>query len=253
MSKNTIISAEEAGHADSAVSHWSLPPLAGKKIASAKKEKAARSKESVETVSRAARPRQLTAEEITQITREAEEEGYKAGYEEGFAKGEIQGEKKGKADGEAKAWKEHKARLENEISRLQSMVDGLYQPMAEQDQKLEDIVLQLVLHFASELLQAEIKNQPQYLHDQIKNVLQALPAGANNLQIYLHPDDIELLQTYLTEKSQNWPLQADSALTPGGCRVETRESIVDYSIEKRWQKVLREGSQQEEGNHQDGE
>lgn len=58
------------------------------------------------------------------------------------------------------------------------------------------------------------------------------------MSIFLHPEDAELMQKYLQGKNQQWPIQTDDTLTRGGCRVETRESIVDFSIEKRWLGML---------------
>lgn len=235
VERKGIISGDDLTDPD-AVNSWPLPSLnrRGKVIQSAKRESEARAQELVENVSKAGRPRQLTAEEINKISKQAEEEGFKAGYEEGFSKGEVQGEKKG----EAKAWQEHKAKLEQECARLSAICDRLSEPMQVQDEALEQTLLDLIKHFAGKLIQKEIEQNPEILRSLILKVIQALPAGSKNMSIFLHPDDAALMEKYLKEKNQQWPIQMDDSLTPGGCRVETRESIVDYSIEKRWLSML---------------
>lgn len=238
VERKGIISEEELREAGP-VDTWPLPSLGkGRVIPNAKREAEARSKERVENVAQTSRPRHLTAEEISNITREAEEEGFKSGYEEGFAKGEIQGEKKGRTDGETKAWEEEKARLQDECERLQAICDRLSVPLQSQDETLEKTLLDMAFYFASSLLQKEIEQQPEALHAQIGKAVQALPVGASNMTIYLNPDDAALMQNYLPEKHQNWPIQVDPEMSRGGCRVETRESLVDFSVEKRWLAML---------------
>lgn len=222
------------------VNSWPLPSLQqrGKVVHSAKREGEERAKEAVENVSRSARPKHLTAEDITKITKEAEEEGFTAGYQEGFSKGEIQGEIKGRSEGEAKAYQEYKTRLEDEYNRLQAICDQLSDPLGIQDKALENTLMDMTHHFACQLIQKEIEKNPESLRTLVSKVLQALPAGSNNITIFLHPDDGLLIEKHLEGKNQNWPIQTDESLTRGGCRVETRESIVDFSIEKRWQALL---------------
>lgn len=232
----TAESVEESGEVNS----WPLPSLnrKGKIVRSAKREGEERAKESIENVAPAARPRHLTASDIDKITRSAEEEGFKAGYEEGFAKGEIQGEKKGKIEGEAKAYKECKAQLDDEYARLYAICEHLLAPMLEHDQAMENMLMDMALHFANELLQKEIDQNPESFRALIAKVIKALPAGSKNISIFLHPDDAALMEKVLKEKNQHWPIQTDDSLLRGGCRVETRESIVDYSVEKRWKDML---------------
>ncbi len=221
-------------------SAWSLPSLdrKGKKFLSAKKEQENRSREAIENVSAASRPKYLTADDINKITKEAEEEGFKAGYEEGFSKGEVQGEKKGRAEGEARAWQESKESFDKELARLSELADRLSHPTQIQDAALETSVIDIIQYLASKLIQKEITTHPEDLHAVVSKAMQALPAGSKNISIFLHPNDVALLEKYLSEKKQQWPLQEDDSLTPGGCRIETRESLVDYSIEKRWKDLL---------------
>lgn len=239
VERKGIITAESVQESDD-VNSWPLPSLnrKGKIIHSAKREGEERAKERIENVTRTARPRHLTADDINKITRAAEEEGFKAGYEEGFAKGEIQGEKKGAAEGEARAYKECKAQLDDEYARLYAICEHLFVPMLEHDKVMENMLMDMALHFASELLQKEIEQHPESLRAMIVKVLKALPAGSKNMTIFLHPDDAALMEKVLQEKNQHWPIQTDDTLLRGGCRVETRESIVDYSVEKRWKDML---------------
>ena len=62
--------------------------------------------------------------------------------------------------------------------------------------------------------------------------------GAKNIRITLNPDDLAAVETYAEEQQLDWKFMGDSKLQPGGCRIETPESRVDYSVSTRLQTVL---------------
>ena len=232
------------------VSAWPLPQLSrgGKKIYSANREKQEKSKESVEHVSRAQRPKHLTAKDIEEITQQAEKEGREAGYAEGFAQGEIQGEKLGVQRGEEKAYKEKLEELEAQQNKLTQICENLFAPMDEQSRELENIVLDLVHNLSQKILKTEITQNPEQFKGFVSRVMRELPAGSKNITVFLNPEDAEVLKDLLKSKNQNWPIESDDDMAHGGCRVETRESIVDYSLEKRWLELLEDAAAEEDNN-----
>lgn len=219
---------------------WPLPQLRqnGKVIISAQREREEKSKEAIETLSAAQRPRNLTAEDIKKISREAEEEGYKCGYEAGYAKGEIQGEKAGVVKGEKKAYAEKSAQLDSLRDNLRAIAEKLFEPMDRQEQEVESFLVDLAFQFGQQIVQAEISQAPDKFQKLIARALESIPAGSKNILVYLNPEDAEILTDVLGEKPGTWSIQVDASLASGGCRVETKESLVDYSLEKRWLNFL---------------
>ena len=72
------------------------------------------------------------------------------------------------------------------------------------------------------------------------NVLGMLVADGRPATVRLHPSDLELAGTALHEAFASQPLQwlADADVPPGGCRVEAAGTVIDGSLQKRWQRAI---------------
>lgn len=225
---------------------WSLPALNnGKVVPSVKKPSPREEKKAgTEIIEEVAEPKikPLTAEQLQQIAAQAEEEGRERGYQEGLQKGYAEGEKKGLAKGEQKAYSETKAGLEDQKKRFQQIADALLDPLATQDSRLENIVLDMVVHLAKHLLNRELTEDPSSLFQLVERAVGTLPAGAKNIRIFLHPDDVELAHEAFAHLGRNWAFYADAKMSRGGVRLETDQSLVDYSVEQRLRQMLEQAN-----------
>lgn len=221
---------------------WPLPSLSSGKVVPSVKKPSPREEKSAETeiieevVEHKIKP--FTAEQLQQIATEAEEEGRERGYQEGLQQGYEEGEKNGLAKGEAKAYSETKAALEDQKQRFQQIADALLDPLATQGSRLENIVLDMAVNLAKHLLGRELTEDPSSLFQLVERAANALPAGAKNIRIYLHPEDVELAHEAFTNLGRNWTFFADAKMSRGGCRLETDQSLVDYSVEQRLRQML---------------
>jgi flagellar assembly protein FliH len=225
---------------------WTLPSLgSGKIVPSVKKQNSREEKDSgkvlIEEVPDAP-IKPLTAEQLQQITAQAEQEGRERGYQEGLQKGYAEGEKKGQLKGEQKAYGEVKAALEDQKQRFQSIADALFDPMKTQDVRLENWVLDMAVHLAKHLLNRELTEDPSSLFHLVERAVGSLPAGAKNIRVYLHPDDVELAHEAFANMGRDWNFYADIHLSRGGCRVETDQSQVNYSVEQRLRSMLEQAN-----------
>jgi len=221
---------------------WALPSLgAGKVIPSVKKQggrdDAGNGRETIEDVSDVS-IKPLTADQLQQIAAQAEQEGRERGYLEGLQKGYAEGEKKGLQKGEQKAYSEIKAALEDQKQRFLTIADALLDPMKTQDASVENMVLDMAVHLAKHLLNRELTEDPSSLFHLVERAVGSLPAGAKNIRVYLHPDDVELAHEAFAHLGRNWNFFPDIHLSRGGCRVETDQSLVNYSVEQRLRVML---------------
>ncbi len=219
--------------------NWSLPSLGDdiQPVPSAQRQ-ARRQQELddcgvMEDVSETVTVRPLTAEQLQEITEAAEREGREHGYQEGLQQGLQAGEKQGLKIGEQKAYTEFQQQWLDESQRLQRITEQLMVPLASQEAALENLLVEMALKFAEHLLQKALDADPQALYGLVARAVSGLPAGNKNLRIYLNPDDLALLQRASNPLPEAWRLAADGNLSRGGCRVETQNSLVDYSVEKR--------------------
>src|SRR5690606_36898211 len=130
---------------------------------------------------------------------------------------------------EQKAYSEIKTTLDDQKHRFLTIADALLDPMNTQDTKLENLVLDMAVHLAKHLLSRELTEDPSSLFHLVERAVGSLPAGAKNIRIYLHPDDVELAHEAFVHLGRNLNFYPDSTLSRGGCRVGTDQSLVDYS------------------------
>ncbi|TVZ38585.1 flagellar assembly protein FliH [Alteromonadaceae bacterium 2753L.S.0a.02] len=238
---------------------WQLPAWnkKGKVVKSADREAReharAGKKEIVEDVSRKPKPKPLTAEQLKKIADQAQQEGYADGFKEGMEKGIAQGEQTGQKHGEAKAYQETRNRYENEITRLKAIADRLLQPMQQQDEQLENAIVQMAINLAEKLILSELQIDPGKIIGVVNKALAELPVGAKNICVQVAPQDAELLEQLIPASHRHWRVEENTELQPGGCKIITADSLVDFSIASRLQNYLDEAAEAAAENDENGD
>lgn len=223
---------------------WKLPPIAdqGQVLPSAEREAAhqqateqERLGERVEEVPYDGQMSSgMSAGELQEIFESAEREGFEQGRQAGYEKGLAEGYAAGQEQGAM----EKRQELAAEQQRFQHLADALLQPIDEQDTELEQLLLDTICTLTRSVVRRELLTDSSHILTLVQEAVAALPQGAKNLRLYLHPDDLAVVEAYAEEQHLDWQFFADATLLPGGCRVETRESRVDYSVENRLKQQL---------------
>ena len=157
------------------------------------------------------------------------EQGLQQGLEQGLAQGLEQGLEQGKAQ------------IDEQVGHLTQLVEKLASPLKQVDEAVEQQLIQLVTSLARELIQVELKTNPQVILQTLREGIAALPMAGQQTTIQLHPDDLELIkQAYGTENlaERHWTLQAEPAMNRGDLFVESGNSTVDYQMESRLRHLL---------------
>lgn len=210
-------------------SQWSLPEVSAGHIVPAASESARRHRErEADTVYKS-----LTASELETITREA----YADGRREGLASGHAEGHREGFAQGREEGLAAARAQIEDELGRAASLLQQLLQPLEQQRAELEESLTQLSLELAHAVIGRDPVTEPQQVLAAVTQAVAALPAGAEGIEVYLHPDDAALLEQANLVR-QEWRLLQDPHLRPGDCRLRTRHSVVDFTRETRFRQLL---------------
>ncbi len=237
---------------------WALPDMAqpGRVVQSAWKEKAKKPppKEKIEVLETAPEgepPKGLTVQELTEISDQAQKEGFEAGHKEGLESGKTEGYNDGFDAGSKKAYQQTLQKIEDEKTRLHAIANALLQPMQNQSEQLEQTVVDIALNIAQKLVQAHIHVHPDALFYLVQKTLNSLPAGKPGLQVCLNQTDADLLHTLFEPENDanaggayqeidTWNIQIDNQLTRGGCTVKTTDSLIDLSIDTRINKYLQQ-------------
>lgn len=246
MSTETLqgrIAAEDV----SEVKSWILPPVddSGKILSSAEKEAKDRrqrllrqGKESIQTVEVPTSPAKtgMTAQEMQDIFDAAEKDGFAQGHTEGYSKGQADGYEAGKQQG----LMEMRAQLAIEQQRFQQIAQALLEPIAAQDDDIENMLLDTICTLTQSVIQRELSIDSSQIIDLVRIAIDALPVGSKHIKVCLNPVDLTAIEAYAQEQQLEWKFFGDAQLLPGGCRIETPESRVDFSVSLRLQTVLEE-------------
>jgi flagellar assembly protein FliH len=237
-----LISAENASNATS----WILPPVSdsGKILSSAEKEARERrekllrqSKEKIEDLDVKINAKAgISAKEMQAMYDTVEKDGFSQGKDAGFQQGKAEGYEAGHQQGLI----EMQAQLAIEKQKYLQKINALMDPIRAQDDDLENMLLDVICTLTQTVLERELTLDSSQILALVKKSIAALPVGSKNIRIYLHANDVKELEPYVAEHQLDWVLNVDSDMLPGGCRIETPESRVDYSVSMRLRNVLQQ-------------
>lgn len=162
-----------------------------------------------------------TAEEIENIQQQA--------YDEGFAQGQVAGMATGKAQ------------VDKQISRLNSILNVLAQPLHDLDEHVVQQITDLSIIVARQLIRRELRTDPGQVIAVVRECASAIPVASQQINLYLHPDDAELVRTAFSldhETETRWKIIEEPVLTRGGCRIEAEHSKIDATVENRLNQII---------------
>jgi flagellar assembly protein FliH len=160
--------------------------------------------------------------------------------QEGYAEGFIQGRAQAMLEAQRQI-NEFIANQGQEAARqLASLVESARTQLDAAEQATAQGVLELSCELARQVLRQEIASNPNVLLPVIREALAALFADSKTTRVSLHPLDLDMVQEVLNAEFPNLSLtlQADPALSRGGCRIASAHTLIDGSIEKRWSRAI---------------
>lgn len=181
----------------------------------------------------------LTAEDVEAIRQAAFEEGYQEGKETGYREGKEQGLKQGHEEG----YKSGHDEVRSIALRLSQICRALLEPIPANDDKLEEVLKQLVTSMCTQIVRRELMLDSSGVGAVVKEALECMQPGTKRIRIHLNPADVEVVERELRELNQwenQWRLLAHRTVTPGGCIIDTDDSIVDARAEKRLAALLQQ-------------
>lgn len=171
----------------------------------------------------------LTAAQLEEISNQA----YEDVREQARADGLQQGKDEGYQAGINAAREEQEQSAEN----LAKTIDMLFSSLAGQDDEVEQALVNLVICVSRSILRRELTIDSSQIAAIVSDAVDELPLSASDVTIHLSEQDFQLLQEH-NDISAQWRLQIDRTLTAGGCRVSSRHSVVDYTLEDQFQQTI---------------
>ncbi len=174
-------------------------------------------------------------ESYQQIKDEAE----KQGREEGLLRGREEAWQEGYAKGVSGGYAAGMEQAEDEIAattkRLQGLLESLASYSLDSVGGLSEQLTILVMEIIKNLADIEAIPRVSLIRKGLEEAVAALPIRVSGLKLILHPTDKKLLRDAAPEifKDPRWNVVTDSAVEPGGCRLEGTEVLVDASVQAR--------------------
>lgn len=166
------------------------------------------------------------------------EQGHEEGFQEGFEAGKAAGEQAGREAADAQATKELAAAKADFAQRFSSVINQLNAVEASLEEELTPVIRDLVLRIAQSLVVQSLRQTPEQIEQIVHQAIQLMPATHERMDINLHPDDLAILKTLDRPWLEHVALHADTTLSPGGCVIKTRHSLLDYSLQARYEQQI---------------
>ncbi len=206
----------------------------------------------------------LTAEQLEEIRQEAYdaglEEGLKEGREKGEKEGHQEGHKKGLDEGQAEGRKlgfdagtekgesQAKQKGESEIAqtneKLNSVINELSEQLKQNKKMLEAALPDLVIALAQAVVAAELKQGSEHIVDLVRQAMDALPMESGQVKIQLNPQDMSYIEAAFKDTDLAGSLESKETIEAGGCHIHSRYSAVDFTLQTRWQSILKQYNKQ---------
>jgi flagellar biosynthesis/type III secretory pathway protein FliH len=145
-------------------------------------------------------------------------------------------------EGLAKGRKEGHQQIQPAIDLLQDWNRMVRAEKEELARRYEGEVLELGFLIARKILGEELVMRPQAVVGVVRQALRKI-LNADSVTLRVHPDDLKLLEDarerLSAEASSGIPIEfkADSAITRGGCLIETESGLLDARLDSQLERL----------------
>jgi flagellar assembly protein FliH len=178
-----------------------------------------------------AQQEKISLAEINAIKEQAKTEAYTDAYKDAYATGYQEGLQAGQADMQAQTLQVTEA-----LTVLKKSFEA--QLIAAQDSIGKDLI-ELAIELAGAMTKHRFEHHAESIVEIVKEAIMALPSIQQPAQLFLHPDDLGLINMAMGDSlaRDGWRIVSDYHLTRGGCRIETAHNLLDASFETRWSRL----------------
>jgi flagellar assembly protein FliH len=148
------------------------------------------------------------------------------------AEGYAEGLAAGRAAGRAKA--------EQACGQMKQLAESFDNTLDNLDFHLADMVLELALDVARQVIIGELAVRPEHILDVVNQALKQMAESSRGARLLLNPDDAALVRPYLDQVLDKNRLRIveDVRIVRGGCLIETPQGDLDATLASRWRQVV---------------
>ncbi|EAR07997.1 flagellar assembly protein FliH [Reinekea blandensis] len=192
-----------------------------------------------------------TLAEIEAIREAAYNEGFEQGYEGGMKEGHRTGEQsglqqgheqgyqdglaQGREEGLNQALTEEREKTDQKLAVLDAVSETLKGQVQQEQEALKEALLALSVRIARQVVQDELRLEPNHIAQVVHAAVQSLPNPDDRLTVQVHPDDLPVVRDMA---ESHWTLETTEEVAVGGCIVKSGYSLVDYTLEHRFSNAV---------------
>lgn len=142
------------------------------------------------------------------------------GYAEGLAAGKLEGEAA--------------------CGRMKQLAESFDATLDNLDFKLADMVLELALDVAKQVVAGELSARPERILDVVNLALKQMAETSREARLLLNPEDAVLVRPHLDQilDKNRLRIVEDVRIVRGGCLIETPQGDLDGTLPARWRQVV---------------
>jgi flagellar assembly protein FliH len=142
------------------------------------------------------------------------------GYADGLAAGRVEGEQA--------------------CGRMKQLAESFGNTLDNLDFRLADMVLELALDVARQVVAGELAARPERILDVVNLALKQMAETSREARLLLNPDDAALVRPHLDQVLDKNRLRIveDVRIVRGGCLIETGQGDLDATLPARWRQVV---------------
>ena len=142
------------------------------------------------------------------------------GYAEGLAAGRVEGEQA--------------------CGRMKQLAESFGNTLDNFDFRLADMVLELALDVARQVVAGELAARPERILDVVNLALKQMAETSREARLLLNPEDAALVRPHLDQVLDKNRLRIveDVRIVRGGCLIETSQGDLDATLPARWRQVV---------------
>jgi flagellar assembly protein FliH len=125
--------------------------------------------------------------------------------------------------------------------RMKDLAVSFSQALDTLDFRVADMVLDLALDVARQVVAGELAAKPERLMDVVRLALRQMMDTTREARLLLNPEDAALVRPQLEEVLDQSRLRIveDSRIVRGGCLIETPHGDLDATLQARWRQVVK--------------
>ncbi len=133
-----------------------------------------------------------------------------------------------------------RAEGEQSCARMKQLVESFGDALENLDFRLADMVLELALDIARQVVAGELAAHPERILEVVNLALKQMVESTREARLLLNPDDAALVRPYLEQVLDKARLRVveDLRIVRGGCLIETPHGDIDATLPARWRQVV---------------